>query len=116
MNEITVVIIDDHPLFRQGVADALSMDSRIRVIGQAAHGEVGLDMLLSLKPHPDSPAGPVSGLEVEVTPRPFNVLELRYRLAGSMAEIAFPPTPSIMESLIKRPSIRSGTTRGPDMA
>ncbi len=50
MNEITVVIIDDHPLFRQGVADALSMDSRIRVIGQAAHGEVGLDMLLSLKP------------------------------------------------------------------
>lgn len=48
-------------------------------------------MLLSLKPHPDSPAGPVSGLEVEVTPRPFNVLELRYRLAGSMAEIAFPP-------------------------
>jgi two-component system response regulator DegU len=50
MNEITVVIIDDHPLFRQGVADALSMDSRIRVIGQAAHGELGLEMLLSLRP------------------------------------------------------------------
>lgn len=50
MNEITVVIIDDHPLFRQGVADALSIDPRIRVIGQAAHGEVGLNMLLTLKP------------------------------------------------------------------
>lgn len=48
-------------------------------------------MLLSLKPHPDSPAGAVTALEVDVLPRPFNVLELRYRLAGRMAEIAFPP-------------------------
>jgi hypothetical protein len=48
-------------------------------------------MLLTLKPHPDSPAGPVTGLEVEVTPRPLNVLELRYSLAGRTSEIAFPP-------------------------
>ena len=48
--------------------------------------------MLTLKPHPDSPAGPVTGVEVDVTPRPFNVLELRYRLAGAMSEIALPPT------------------------
>ena len=48
-------------------------------------------MLLTLKPHPDSPAGPASALEVEVTPRPFNVLELRYRLSGVTSEISFPP-------------------------
>jgi two-component system, NarL family, response regulator DegU len=51
MNEISVVVVDDHPLFRQGVSDALSMDSRIRVIGQAANGLQGLEMILSLKPH-----------------------------------------------------------------
>jgi two-component system, NarL family, response regulator DegU len=50
MNEITVVVIDDHPLFRQGVVDALSVEPGIRVIGQSSHGELGLQMLLSLKP------------------------------------------------------------------
>jgi two-component system response regulator DegU len=50
MNEITVVVIDDHPMFRQGVIDALSVDPGIRVIGQSSHGELGLQMLLSLKP------------------------------------------------------------------
>lgn len=50
MNEITVVVIDDHPLFRQGVVDALSVEPGIRVIGQSSHGELGLQMLLTLKP------------------------------------------------------------------
>ncbi len=50
MDEITLLIVDDHPLFRQGVADALSIDSDIRVVGQASHGEQGLDMITSLKP------------------------------------------------------------------
>jgi len=50
MDPITVVVVDDHPLFRQGVADALSMDSRLKVIGQAAFGDKGLDMIMSLKP------------------------------------------------------------------
>jgi two-component system, NarL family, response regulator DegU len=50
MEQITLVIIDDHPLFRQGVADALSIEPRLKVIGQAAHGERGLEMLLALKP------------------------------------------------------------------
>ena len=50
MEQITVVVVDDHPLFRQGVADALSIDTRLNVIGQAAHGEKGLEMILSLRP------------------------------------------------------------------
>jgi two-component system, NarL family, response regulator DegU len=51
MEQITLVIIDDHPLFRQGVADALSIEPRFKVIGQAAHGERGLEMLLALRPN-----------------------------------------------------------------
>ena len=50
MNEMTIVVVDDHPLFRQGVADALSLSPRIRVIGQASHGVQGLEMILSLRP------------------------------------------------------------------
>ncbi|MGC1376224.1 MAG: response regulator transcription factor [Anaerolineales bacterium] len=51
MNEIiTIVVVDDHPLFRQGVADALSLSPRIRVIGQASDGLRGLEMILSLRP------------------------------------------------------------------
>lgn len=47
-------------------------------------------MLVSLKRHPDSPASAVTAIEVEVTPRPFNVLELRYQVTGRMEAIAFP--------------------------
>lgn len=50
MKEITIVVVDDHPLFRQGVADALSLSPRIRVVGQASHGVQGLEMILSLRP------------------------------------------------------------------
>jgi len=50
MNEITIVVVDDHPLFRQGVADALSLSPRIHVIGQASDGLQGLEMILSLRP------------------------------------------------------------------
>lgn len=51
MNEITVVVIDDHPLFRQGVSDALSLNPRIRVVGQASHGQQGLELILSARPN-----------------------------------------------------------------
>lgn len=45
MEQISIVIIDDHPLFRQGVADALSLEPGFKVIGQAASGEEGLNLI-----------------------------------------------------------------------
>lgn len=50
MTPITIVVVDDHPLFRQGVADALSLDARIQVVGQAFDGKQGLEMITSLRP------------------------------------------------------------------
>lgn len=50
MEQITIVIIDDHPIFRQGVLDVLSIEPCLKVIGQADHGIKGRDMLLALKP------------------------------------------------------------------
>jgi DNA-binding NarL/FixJ family response regulator len=51
MDSISIVVVDDHPLFRQGVADTLSINSRLNVIGQAAHGGRGLEMIMSLRPN-----------------------------------------------------------------
>ena len=50
MNEITLLIADDHPLFRQGVVDTLSFEKDFRVLGQAADGKEALEMIRSLKP------------------------------------------------------------------
>jgi two-component system response regulator DegU len=50
MNRITILVVDDHPLFRQGVADALSLEPDFEVIGQAADGEEGLRLIRALKP------------------------------------------------------------------
>ncbi len=50
MKKITLLIIDDHPLFRQGVVDALSLEADMKVLGQASNGDEGLDLIRLLKP------------------------------------------------------------------
>ncbi len=40
----TVLIVDDHPLFRRGVAQLLAMDPEIQVIGEAADKAGALEM------------------------------------------------------------------------
>lgn len=45
-----VLVIDDHPLFRKGVVDLLSMDSSFQLVGEAASGEEGLELVQALKP------------------------------------------------------------------
>lgn len=50
MAEITIVVVDDHPLFRQGVVDALSLEDDFEVVGQAADGKVALEMLRQVQP------------------------------------------------------------------
>jgi two-component system, NarL family, response regulator DegU len=50
MNKITVVVVEDHPLFRQGVVDALSLEADIEVVGQAGDGGEALEMIRQLEP------------------------------------------------------------------
>jgi len=50
MKEITVVIADDHCLFRQGLVELLSGGEDMRVVGQAGDGREALDLVKSLKP------------------------------------------------------------------
>jgi DNA-binding NarL/FixJ family response regulator len=50
MNEITLIIADDHPLFRQGVVDALSLEKDFRIVAQAADGVEAIEAIRTHKP------------------------------------------------------------------
>jgi two-component system, NarL family, nitrate/nitrite response regulator NarL len=51
MNEgIDILVVDDHPLFRQGVVNSLEMDSGFRVVGETSSGEEALKLALALMP------------------------------------------------------------------
>ena len=47
---ITVVVVDDHPFYRDGLSRGLSMSGRIRVVGEADDGRTGLEMIRELEP------------------------------------------------------------------
>jgi two-component system response regulator DegU len=50
MGKTTIIVVDDHPLFRQGVVDTLSLDAEFEVVGEAVNGEDGLQLIRELRP------------------------------------------------------------------
>lgn len=50
MDQITVLVVDDHPLFRQGVVNALALEPDLSIVGQASTGEDALVLIHSLQP------------------------------------------------------------------
>lgn len=50
MDKISVIIVDDHPLFRQGISDALSLEPDITIVGDAGSGEEGYRIICELQP------------------------------------------------------------------
>jgi two-component system response regulator DegU len=50
MEKIKIIIVDDHPLFLQGVADTISLEADFDVVGKAESGESGLELVRNLRP------------------------------------------------------------------
>ncbi|MGX7680598.1 response regulator [Jatrophihabitans sp. DSM 45814] len=48
--EIKVVVVDDHPFFRDGVSRGLQNSGQIRVIGEAGDGREGLEVITREQP------------------------------------------------------------------
>ena len=48
--EVTVLIVDDHPLLRHGLRDVIGHNSRFKIVGEASDGEDALRQLAGLKP------------------------------------------------------------------
>ena len=47
----TILIIDDHPLFRKGVRNLLSMNKDLAIIGEATSGAQGIEQAKALSPN-----------------------------------------------------------------
>lgn len=45
-----VVIVDDHPLFRQGLRQVIVSDDRFELVGEADNGEAALHLIQQIKP------------------------------------------------------------------
>jgi len=51
MDGIDIIIVDDHPLFREGVRNVLEAEEDLTIVGEAVSGDQALDVARDLKPH-----------------------------------------------------------------
>ena len=49
-DRLTIVIADDHPLFRKGLAEVLRREAHFEVTAEAADGKAGLAAIESFRP------------------------------------------------------------------
>ncbi len=47
---ITIIIADDHPIFRKGLAETIAANPLFTIVGQANNGNEALKLITSLKP------------------------------------------------------------------
>lgn len=51
MSDISILLVDDHAMFRAGIRALLESEDRMTVVGEAATGEEGVDQVRSLRPN-----------------------------------------------------------------
>jgi len=48
--EVTILIVDDHPVYRRGLREVIEENQRFQVVGEASDGEAALSLVGTLKP------------------------------------------------------------------
>jgi two-component system NarL family response regulator len=94
---ITVVIVDDHPVFRQGISEILSSQNDIKVVAEAANGEEACKLYGELRPDVlmlDLRLPKKDGLQVlielrsQYTPRPRVIIITSYNCEQDIRQAA----------------------------
>ena len=89
---IRVLVVDDHDLFRTGLASLLSAETDIEVVGQASGGQMGVRLAAELQPDVvlmDLRMKDLSGIEAkhEIVERRPETRVLALTVASAEAEV-----------------------------
>lgn len=91
----TVIIVDDHPIFRRGLKEIIEGDAQFTVTGEAGDGETALQQITALKPDLvvlDLHLPKIGGLElvrtIRARARPPAVIVLTMHVEESMFNAA----------------------------
>ena len=82
----TILLVDDHPVFRQGLRHLLEKEKDLKVVGEAGDGEAALDMVRKFSPDVvvmDITMPNIDGIEAVQDTFPSAILETKTLLRAA---------------------------------